>query len=230
MFDILNLKPETFGLDLSDLSLKIIKLKKRRGRLDLASFGEAKIKPRVVEGGEIKDEQSLAEVIKKAILKVEGERLKTKYVVVSLPEEKAFLQVIQMPIMKEEELKKAVCFEAENYIPLPADEVYLDSQIVKPVFNNLDHLDVLITAMPKKTIDPYVSSLKMAGLIPVVLETEPQAIVRALVKNQISPYPILLIDFGATKTSFIIFSGYFGCFSNSTTDASGWISKESDLM
>ena len=220
MLEFLTLKPEAFGLDISDLSLKIIKLKphsrsfpslrgeKEKKFFGLASFGEEKIKPGIIEEGEIKDEEALVKVIKESLTKVKGQKLKTKHVVASLPEEKAFLQVIQMPKMAEEELKSAVQFEAENYIPLPIGEVYLDSQIVPPVYNHLDHLDVLIAALPKKTIDPYLSCLKKAGLIPKALEIESQGIARALVKNEVSPFPILLIDLGATRTSFIIFSGY----------------------
>jgi len=208
MINFLTLKPESFGLDISDLSLKIIKLKKKRDNLSLASFGEAKIKSGIIEEGEIKDEEALAKIIGEAILKVKGERLKTKYLVCSLPEKKAFLQVIQMPPMTGEELKKAVRFEAENYIPLPIKETYLDFQIVQPLYNHLDHLDVLISAVPQKTIDPYVALLKKAGFIPKVLEIESQAISRALVKNEVSPFPILLIDLGINRTTFIIFSGY----------------------
>jgi len=208
MLDFLTLKPEAFGLDISDLSLKIIKLKKKRGILSLASFGETEIPAGTIEAGEIKNEEVLAKIIKEAINKVKGERLKTREVITSLPEEKAFLQVIQLPKMTEEELKKAVRFEAENYIPLPIEEVYLDFQVVQPLYNHLDHFDVLIAALPKKTVDPYVTSIKKAGLSPVVLEIESQAISRALVKNEVSPFPILLIDLGATRTSFIIFSGY----------------------
>jgi type IV pilus assembly protein PilM len=150
----------------------------------------------------------LAEIIKEALKKTKGARIKTKYVVASLPEEKAFLQVIQMPKMPEEDLKSAVIYEAENYIPLPIEEVYLDSQIVKPVVDSLDHFDVLIAALPKKTVDSYLNCLKKAGLLPQALEIESLAIARALVKNEISPFPVLLIDLGATRTSFIIFSGY----------------------
>ncbi|MBZ9578290.1 type IV pilus assembly protein PilM [Patescibacteria group bacterium] len=208
MFEFLTLKSEAFGLDISDLSLKIIKLKRKRKFLGLASFNKAEIKPGIIENIEIKDEEALANIIKEAISKVEGEKIKTKYVVASLPEEKAFLQVIQMPLMKEEELKKAVYFEAENYIPLPIEEVYLDFQIVKPIFNHLDHLDVLIAAMPKKIVDSYISCLKKAGLVPKVLEVESQAIARALIKNEVIPFPLLLIDLEATRTSFIMFSGY----------------------
>jgi len=207
MLKFLNIKPEVFGLDISDLSLKIIKLKKKKGDLSLASFSEEKIKPGLIKKGQIKDEKALIEVLKKAVLNVKGEKLKTNYIIASLPEEETFLQVIQMPKMKEEELKEAVRFEAENYIPLPINDLYLDFEVIKPVYDNLDYLDVLVAALPKKIVDSYVFCFKEAGLIPIALEVESLAICRALIKNQVSPYPILLIDFGATKTGFIIFSG-----------------------
>ena len=80
MFNFLTLKQEALGLDFSNLSLKIVKLKKRRRILDLASFGETKIKPGIIERGEIKDEKALAAIIKEAVSGVEGEELETKYV------------------------------------------------------------------------------------------------------------------------------------------------------
>ena len=206
--EFLNLKPENFGLDISDLSLKVIKLKKKGKFLALASFLEETIPPGIIKEGEIRNEDSLVKIIKEALMKVKGEKLKTNYVIASLPEEKSFLQVIQMPRIPEEDLKSAVIYEAENYIPLAIEEVYLDSQIVQPVYNHLDHYDVLIAALPKKTVDPYLFCLKKAGLIPKVLEIESLAVARALIKNEISPFPTLLIDLGATRTSFIIFSGY----------------------
>ena len=208
MLDYLTLSPDVFGIDVSDLSLKIIKLKKKSDFLALASFGETEIKPGIIERGEIKDENALSEIIKKALSKVKGEKIKTKYLAASLPEEGSFMQVIQMPFMSKEEMERAVYFEAENYIPMPIDSVYLDAQIVKPVSNHLDHIDVLIAALPKKTVDSYLSSFKKAGFTPLIFEIESQAIARALVSRENSPEPILLIDLGASRTSFIIFSGH----------------------
>jgi len=217
--NFLSLKPEAFGLDISDLCLRIAKLKKRGRFFRLVSWGETKIKPGIIEDGEIKDEKALAETIKQALAKVKGERIKTKYLIASLPEKKAFLQVIQMPKMKQEELKTAVPFEAENYIPFPIEKVYLDFQLI-PSFNQLDHLDVLIAALPKKTVDPYISCLKKTGLILQALEVESQSIVRAVVKNETSPFSLLIIDFGRSTASFTVFSDYSLRFTSSVSVSS----------
>jgi type IV pilus assembly protein PilM len=205
LLDLLNLKPEAFGLDISDLSLKVVKLKKTKKGLLVSSFGTLPLKEGIIKKGEVSDKKALAQSIKKLFYRA---KIKTKYVVASLPEEKSFLEVIQMPKLSEEELKKAVFFEAENYIPFSVTDVYLDSQFIRPVFDHLDHSDVLLAALPKKIVNPYVDALKMAGLFPLALEIESQATSRALIKGEFTNRPLLIIDLGATRTSFIIFSGY----------------------
>lgn len=208
MLEFLTLEPEAYGLDISDLSLKIAKLKKKRRFLNLVSWGEIGIKPGIIEEGEIKDEAALAKIIKQGLSEVKGQKLGTRNIIASLPEKKAFFQIVQLPKMKKEELKTAVPFEAENYIPLPVEEAYLDFQIIPPARANLNRLDILIAAIPKKTVAPYVSCLKKAGLVPLALEVESQSIVRALIKNKVSPFPVFIIDFGRSRASFIIFSGF----------------------
>jgi len=232
MLDFLNIEPESFGLDFSDLSLKIVKLKKKGKFLTLASWGETTLKPGIIQGGEIKNEDALIEAIKRTLSSVKGERLRTRNVIASLPEKKAFFQIIRMPKMSKKELKTSVPFEAENYIPLSIKDVYLDFQ---PVFDSCysgsagtvmdknskesDKIssgeNILISAFPKNIVDSYLSCLKKSGLTVQALEVESQSIVRALVKNGISPFPLFIVDFGRSTTSFIFFSGYSLCLTSS---------------
>lgn len=221
MLELLKLKPEVFGLDISDLSLKIAKLKKKGKFFTLASFGEEEIKPGIIREGEIKDEDKLAEIIKESLKKVKGEKLRTKYVVASLPEEKSFLQVIKMPYLSEEDLKSAIIYEAENYIPLPIEQVYLDFQVISPINSSSDQTEVLLVALPQKIVDSYVFCFKKAGLQPIAMEVESLAIARALIQNEKIDSPILLIDFGQTRTSFIVYCDRSIKFTSSISVSSG---------
>ncbi|MBU4351347.1 type IV pilus assembly protein PilM [Candidatus Parcubacteria bacterium] len=207
MKDFLTLKPVAFGLDISDSSIKIAKLKQRGKDFDLACFGEQSLPEGVIVGGEIRDEKVLADFIKRAIASTRGEKLKTKEVVVSLPDEKTFLRVIQLPKMTSEELAKAVLFEAENHIPIPLKDSYFDFKAVDPIVDHLDHSDVLVVATPKDVVDSYSRVVKLAGLDPRVFEVESLAISRALIKNMITINPVLLIDFGETRTVLVVFAG-----------------------
>lgn len=209
MLEFFNLQPEIFGMDLNDSSLKIAKLKKRRKGFVLESFNEVTIAPGVIKGGLIQNKEALTQVIQQACKKVIGKKLGTKHVIASLPEEKSFSQIIQMPKMTIEELKLAVPFEAENYIPLTIDNVYLDFETINPIKNDENHLHVLINVMPKSIIDSYVDCFKKAGLIPHILEVESQSIARALIKNGQVESPLVIIDLGISNTSLIIFFGGF---------------------
>ncbi|MEA3344143.1 MAG: type IV pilus assembly protein PilM [Patescibacteria group bacterium] len=225
MLKFFDLDPESFGLEISDLSLKVVQLEKKGKFLGLRSFGKIDIKPGVIEEGKIKNKKALVGYIKKVLKNVKGKKIKTKRVISSLPERMAFLQVIQMPKMKEKELETAVLFEAENYIPLPIEKVYLDFQVIDPFQNYLDHLNVLIAAFPKKFADPYISCIEEAGLELQALEIESQSISRSLVQNETSPFPLLIIDFGRTKTNFIVFSGHSLRFTTTIPIASENLSK-----
>lgn len=209
MFKFLNLQPEIFGIDLNDSSIKVVKLEKRGKEFFMVSHNELKVKSGVIKGGVIADQESLVKIIQAACATVEGKKLATKYVILSLPEERSFSQIIRMPNMTHQELTKAVPFEAENYIPLPIDKVYLDFEVITPhkEVAGASHLDVLVNVMPKYIVDSYVASFKAASLVPCALEIESQSVVRALTKNGESQKPMVLIDFGGDSTSLIIFSG-----------------------
>ncbi len=194
-----------FGLDLSDCSLKIVQLKKKKSKLAITSFVKENIPRGLVEAGEVKKEKELVDILKKSLNKVKGEPLDNKRVVCNLPEEKVFIRVIQLPKMKEKELDKAVNWETEAHIPLSIDEVYLGWQAIEPVFEDIDHFDILIAATPKELVDKYLSALKKSGLQPVALEPESVAVVRSLMtKDDLTP--TIIVDLGATGTNFVIFS------------------------
>ncbi len=205
MFDLLNLNPERFGLDISDLSIRIVKVRKRQNKLFLAAFGETFLPPGIVKRGEVIEPEKLAKAIKKLIKKTKG--INTRYVVASLPEEKSFLRVMQMPKMSEKEIKSAIRFEAENYIPFSIDKVYLDAQIIPSGLEDQGYAEVLLVAAPRKTVDSYITAFNLAGLIPVALETESQAIARALLGKKPAFSPLFLVDWGATSVNFSVYYG-----------------------
>lgn len=199
-------KKSILGLDLSELSFKIVRLESQGGNISLASFVEEGIPAGLVEAGEIKNEKEVVALLKKALKRIKGGIFhKSQQVVANLPVEKVFIRMVQLPKMKKEELSQAIKWETEANIPLDADEVYLDWQIVKPLSNNLDHLDVLIAAVPKNIVNGYLSLLNQVGLKAIALEPEAIALIRGLIRED-ELKPTMIVDLGETKTNFVIFS------------------------
>ncbi len=202
----LNFKQKpAFGMDVSDLSFKMIQLNNRKGKLNLASYVKYDIPKGLIQGGEVKKQKELIKVLKDSFKKNKGEPFFGRRVVCNLPEEKVFLRIIQLPKMKREELDKAVYWEAEAHIPLDIEDVYLGWQIIQPIFKNIDHLDVLIAATPRKLVDNYLNFLKQSGLEPIALEPESVAMVRSLTDEK-DLTPTMVVDLGASGSNFVIFS------------------------
>ena len=206
----------SFGLDISDFSIKIAQLKKKRNGFELKSANRFSIPEGIVQEGEIKNDKKLIEMLKKAINETKGDKIRTKYAVCSLPEQHAFLKVITFPKMGINELREAIKWEAEANIPFSLDEVYFGWQIISPRKEN-NHIDVLINAAPRKLVDKYLEVLRIAGIEPVVFEVESTAITRSLISKKSDAKPVLIIDLGFNRTSFVIFSGNGTCFTNSTS-------------
>lgn len=202
MFNIFKQAKCPLGFDLSDLSLKIIQLAQHKEKVCVQAFSDVSIPKEAFWGDKIKDTQLLVKIIRQAINSSKFGKFTSSEVVASIPETKSFVRVIQIPTMTESEIKEAVPWEAEAYIPLPVGQVYLDWAVVKnPALDG--KINVLITASPKDYVDELVAVLKAANLKPVALETESQATVRSIVSNERES--IMIADIDAVRTSLIVY-------------------------
>ena len=198
------LEPPAFGLDISDLTVKFLRVARERGRPIIGYFGEIGIPSSLVVDGEIKDESALSHALERELRR---SGVRERAVVASLPEEKSFVRVLELPKMKPADVPKAVRWEVEGVVPLPAEEMVYDFEVISgPAFSR-EHLDVLVIAFPRAVIVSYERALAGAGLLPLALELESQAIIRALLRNLGEHPPAILVDLGAARTSIIIVAG-----------------------
>ncbi len=194
-----NEKIKAFGLDISDISIKVMELGHKDRVLFPTAFAEVPLAANVISNHMIMSQEKLTENIRKTI--TAAKNLDTKFVVASVPESKSFVRVLSIPKMPESEIASALPFELEQNIPVPVDLVYLDWQLL---LEDGDKLDVLVTATPKDYIDVLVASLKAANLKPVALELESQAIARALVSQEDKKSAVLIVDISSIQTSFLV--------------------------
>jgi type IV pilus assembly protein PilM len=211
MFDFR--KKPCFGLDLSNLSFKIVQFRKNKKGLSLSSFVKKDIPAGLIEDGDVKKEKELSLILKETLKEAGKKSLQGRQVVCNLPEEKAFIRVIQLPKMKKEEISQAIKWEAEAHIPLSIDEVYLSWQIIDLSNSNPNQMDVLIAASPKSLVENYTNLLIKSGLNPIALEPESAAVVRSLIKTD-DVTSTIIVDLGASGSNFVIFSSSTICFTS----------------
>lgn len=199
------------GIDIGTSSIKIVELSSSGGRFKLENYGIFEMKGGTNAGTDtsilkLPDEEivwGIKELIKKS-------NFHSKDVVASIPSFSTFTTVIQMPYLSEEDLAKAIPFEARKYVPIPLDEVVLDWSIVgimdpsaaqapqagKPT------VEVFLAAVPKDQTARYQRIMQAAGLNIVALELENAGLIRALLGNDLSASAV--VNIGGRSTSMVI--------------------------
>ncbi len=201
MFDLWKQNQNAFGLDLSDISVKVMQFENSSKGLKVVAFSDYSIPKGVIVNDVVMNEDALKNHLKNMFAHMDSGKIRGNQVVASIPESKAFVRVLQIPKMSIEQAEVAVPFEAEQYIPIPLDQAYLDWEIIGEKDGKLD---VLVTATPKEYVDNLLRIFKDVGLRPVAFEVESAACSRALISPELKEKNTLILDMDTFRTSLIV--------------------------
>ena len=202
-----------FGLDLSGESLKFIELIESAHGIRIGRHGERKILPGIIESGKIKDLKKMQDLL----ISLRKEE-KIKAVRVSLPEEQVYLFKLRLEKAGLESIREGIEFSLEEHIPIPAQDVIFDYQILS---EDAQGLDIQVAAIPEEVVEEYLSVFENSNIVVKSFELEAQAISRAVVKDgDMDTY--MIVDFGEKRSGICIVSKGVVMFT-STVDVGGVI-------
>lgn len=205
------------GIDIGTAAIKIVELEKSGGRFVLKNYGLFELKGTDVQSSGQGMDQSILKLPDQEIIwglkeLIKKSNIKSTDVVASIPSFSTFTTVIEMPYLSEQELAKALPFEARKYIPIPLNEVVLDWSIIdisNPATTGAPGsspkpatVQVFLAAVPKDETEKYRRIMRGAGLNLKALELENTALTRALLGNDLSPTAI--VNIGGRSTSIVI--------------------------
>lgn len=192
----------TVGLDIGFSTIKIVALAKNKDQYKLVSFGSiAAPQPGMISDTD-SDLEAVAESIKRLFV---AARIDQREVNSGIPESRVFTRIIDdLPYLNDNELSSAIRYAAEEFIPMPLEEVNLNWQVLvrSEGKDKSARTVVLVIASPKHAVTKYIKVLYAAGLRPKALETEIMAVTRSLVGNNPFSPSTLIIQLGATTTDF----------------------------
>jgi type IV pilus assembly protein PilM len=189
-----------FGLDIGTHSLKAVQLS---GSPEQPGFVAAGQIPTPQHASGLESDEA-TEALAGAIRTLHKEtRITTNKVVIALPESQIFTRVIELPPLNQAEIRHAISWEAEQYVPIPMSEVKLDWQVLGKTAGD-EKLEVLLVAAPTILIERYLNTLKAAELSVVGMETEITAVVRSLVQRSEGVPTTMVVSIGASTTDLSI--------------------------
>lgn len=195
------LEKPVFGFDLGFNSIKLMQIDTSQKQHMVSGYGYGSFDNKAVRNGVIVDPEAIAKVVYKIITKDIVGTIDSRRIAASLPASRTFSRVLTLPAMAKSDMDEAVRLEAEQYIPVPADELYIDYEVAE---QRAKESEVLVVATPKKIVDSYLVLFDLLGLEPVLMETTISASTRLVMHAEDTDLPTLIVDFGSVSTDLSI--------------------------
>jgi len=205
------------GLDISDEAIRVVSLKEGKTGLEISSFKDMPLESGILSGGEIKS----AEKLRVALTALQKEQGLT-FVRVSLPEEKAYIVRVKVPVTDESEIRGNLELQLEEQVPIPVAEAVFDYDIIA---KHKDDFEVILAVLPRNVVDEYLAVFEGTGISPIGFEIESQAIAQCVIPEG-EMGTSMIIDIERTKMSMSVvsagsvrFTSSFSMGSNTLTEA-----------
>lgn len=179
------------GIDLGLGSLKIVSLSKDGDKVVLDNIGEIKTPP-------VEKLHDLAPTLKSLLKDM---KLQNTKAVVSLPEDKIVSRLVSLPPLKESEIKDALRFEAETFVPYPLNEVSIDYEVVST--DEAGRLAVFAIAARNDLIAEYIKLFKDCGVELLAIESTSLSLKRLVSQMAIESTSIMILDIGEKFSDII---------------------------
>jgi type IV pilus assembly protein PilM len=171
--------PPLMGLDISTSSVRVVELAQgAKGEIRLERYAAEPLPRGAVVDGNIENMDQVVEVVRR-VWKKSGS--KAKLAALGMPPASVITKKIILPAgLSEDQLEVQVESEASQYIPFALDEVSLDFDVIGPVANSPEDIEVMLAASRREKVEDRVAIAEASGLKATVMDIESYAARAAL--------------------------------------------------
>lgn len=191
-----------FGLDIGPTTIKAVWFADNPQGFSIKGISVFPAPPKGIMSESPLDQGEMIQSIKSAVAEA---KIQTPNVNLALPESQVYTKVLEMPVLSDKELASAIYWEAEQYIPVPLQNITLDWKVLhRPqVAGTNEKMIVLLVGAPTALVDKYSRIIELAGLNINSLETEILAVIRSIVKGEKFPNSVI-VHIGSVSTLLAI--------------------------
>jgi type IV pilus assembly protein PilM len=202
-------KGPLLGIDIGSHAAKIVQVRHSGRGVDVVGYGHVSFAPETVVEGIIVDPEGLAQVIQPVLAGSTGAKFTARRVASALPISRVFTRTMQLPTMEPKDLDDAIRTEAEQSIPVPPSDLYIDHEIIgtSKTDKGETRTDVMMAAAPRAIADSYVKLFKSLNLDLSLLEVSLMSDTRAISAASKSLGPALVVDFGSASADLAVYDG-----------------------
>jgi type IV pilus assembly protein PilM len=192
-----------FGLDIGTTAVRLVELHGSGPTKTLMKYAYVPIDSKLVQSDSKADQQKLAQIIANLVKEA---KLYTKNVAVGVPSSRVFTTVADIDRLPENELGKAIHYQADSLIPTPPAESKLDWALLGDSPKDKTKYEILLSSVPNNFIEQRLDMVESIGLNVVAFEPDNLALPRAVVPAGTAT-PQLVLDMGQMSTDLVITMG-----------------------
>jgi type IV pilus assembly protein PilM len=157
-----------FGLDIGHTNVKAMQINHAAGQTpEVTGYGSSDFDAHAIENGVIVKPEIIAKAMHELFEKNLIGSITNKRVACSLPTSRTFSRPMKLPLMDHSQIIDSVRLEAEQYIPIPLNNLYLDYEISS---QTAEGIELLLVAVSKTIVDSYHKTLEALELEPIAFE------------------------------------------------------------
>lgn len=172
-------------------------------RFNVLGYASTDIDPNELQKSLSGDGKYLTDMLIELRKNVTG-HLVSNHVVMGIPTIKTYARSIELPHDIKGALKDAVELEAEQYIPVPISQLYIDYEVTSKTDKSIN---VMMCAAPQKLIDTCVNAATDANFRVTMIEPGMNASARLLKLTESGDLPTVIVDIGAATTDVAVLDG-----------------------
>lgn len=196
---------QTFCLDIGEGYVKLADVELKRKSLSAQSAGYNEIPFNLFSVTSQEYVAKASELIRKLIADAE---VKKSDVHIVIPDSQTYTRIFDMPLLTDKELVSAIRYQADQFIPVPIDQVSLDIHIISKD-KKANKSSILLVAAPHTVINHVIKIVEDAALMPMNIENETSAVLRLISNlNEFAEKKAgseVFVNFGNTSSSIYLF-------------------------
>lgn len=200
---------QALGLDIGASSVKVVQLRREKNRIILDTYGEVALGPygglkigQAVHLGEEKLIEAIADLFKEA-------KVTARDTVVALDASGAYVSLIHVPKVSDDELRTMMPIEARKYIPIPLTDVQMDWWHIPPTVKFAGDekvMSVVLAAVNNTALTAYDGIIKKLELKNVEYEIHGYSLLRSSPPH--THQMVMYVDIGAQNTTLsLVYQG-----------------------
>ena len=198
--NLLSLANDYFALDIGTTAMRLVQTRGGAQARTLVRYGSIPLEKGVSVSDSANHQSQLLDALKSLIQQT---GVSTKNVVVGVPSNKVFISAVDFQKLPEKELRQAISYQADQFIPTSIDDAKLDWSVIGPSPIDQQKVEIVLASVPKKYVEDRLNLIESIGLNVLAMEPDSFALSRSMVAPN-TQEAVMILDMGAHATDLVI--------------------------